>query len=68
MSLLDKEKYTEVKCMDICSSAMANMSSAAVVYVLLKIPSKSCVDNPIFKTWKNFISCTATSLAPWLAC
>lgn len=33
MSLLDKEKYTEVKCIDICSSTMANMSSAAAIYV-----------------------------------
>lgn len=71
MSLLDKEKYTRVKCMDILSSTMANMSSAASFYELLKYFSHDVLTIHFFKCGRtasvvHFLA--LTSLAPWLAC
>ena len=47
MSLLDKEKYTEVKCIDVCSGTMANISSAATIYVFLEYFSDDVCWQPI---------------------
>lgn len=72
MSLLDKEKYTKVKCMEVSSSTIANMSSAPVIYALLEYFSLDVLTIHL-KMSKTFISTSvvhvlaATCLAPWLA-